>query len=197
MRQEQDHVFSLSPSALPVNFLGEERGWSYMKVVIWVGSYIKRDDLSLSDSQDRTVCGYECVFVCFRVCSCTQQMHSCAWECAPMSCFSHNLACLSTSHSAHLPFFPSPLISALNMLIGTCETVSETRKLLVHKGISSGIGLHWLKIIIDLLMELSVSAHSATGSGVTDRDGVGWPTANQEEPLCWMGWEDGGRLREG
>lgn len=64
MRQEQDHIFSFSPSALPVNFLGEERGRSYMKVVIRVGSYIKRDDLSLSDSQDRTVCRCECVFVC-------------------------------------------------------------------------------------------------------------------------------------
>lgn len=43
----------------------------------------------------------------------------------------------------------------------------------------------------------AVSLRSATGSRVTDRDGVGWPTANQKEPLCWMGWEDGGRLREG
>ena len=84
MRQEQDHVFSFSPSALPVNFLGEERGWSYMKVVIWVASYIKRDDLSLCDSQDRTVCGYECVFVCFCVCSHT-------YTCVPESMFTHAL----------------------------------------------------------------------------------------------------------
>lgn len=56
----------------------------------------------------------------------------------------------------------------------------------MRKGISSGIGLRWLKIIIDLLMELSVSAQLAR-SRVTDRDGVGWPPANQEEPLCWMG----------
>lgn len=42
----------------------------------------------------------------------------------------------------------------------------------------------------------AVSLCSATRSKVTDRDGVGWPSANQKELLCRMGWEDGGRLRE-
>lgn len=27
--------------------------------------------------------------------------------------------------------------------------------------------------------------------------GDGWPTASQREPLCWMGLEDGERLKEG
>lgn len=67
-------------------------------------------------------------------------------------------------------------------------------------GISSGMGLHWLKILIDLLTGLSVSSQ-IPGSGVTDRDGCGgvvrWPAANQEEPLRRMGWEDEGRLRKG
>lgn len=135
-RQEHETCRLLQSFSRPVNFPEEERGWSYMKVVIRVGSYIKPDDLSLGDSQDRTLCGYECVFPSV-----------CAEDCVSHSLRAHPLLC-----------FLFNLISALNMLIRKYEMLRETRGLLADRGISSGIGLHWLKIIIDLLMELSVSA---------------------------------------
>lgn len=63
--------------------------------------------------------------------------------------------------------------------------VNQTTKATGAPVTSTGIGLHWQKIIIDLLVELPVSAQAAIG-GVIDRDGVGWPSASRLGRLCWV-----------
>lgn len=176
MRQEQDHIFSFSPSALPVNFLGEERGRSYMKVVIRVGSYIKRDDLSLGDSQDTTVCWCECVFVCMSmhmtdIPRVPESAH--VWFFTEFSLFVYSVVCsLKHNHTTHA-----------NQNIWSErheEAIGALRDILRYR-ITPAEDYYWFA-------HGAVSLRSATWSRVTDRDGVGWPAANQEEPLCWMGW---------
>lgn len=77
--------------------------------------------------------------------------------------------------------------TTVNMQIRVYGKVSETRKLWVRWGISSGIGLHRLEIIIDLLMELSVSAQLPgagwlTGTGMSGPQ----PTRRNHSP----GWRE-------
>lgn len=91
------------------------------------------------------------------------------------------------------PVFPETVqfsITTLNMQNGeqNQEAVGLLKNILRYR-ISLAEDYYWFA-------HGAVSLCSATRSKVTDRDGVGWPSANQKELLCRMGWEDGGRLRE-